>query len=283
MQSSSCFLRTSLVSLAKSCYTVRPTFDWGLPESILRLCVFPGNFIPRILYTVLALTFASAPSPAQEPSANEILTKVAATYASCRSYYDEGSIKSGAKAFGNGYFRTTFVRPNHLAFELWLTREDKDRGRGWVVWKNGDRISSWQPSNIQDGSVMRREAPLDTALDRLTERSAGGSLTTAALLLPDVFRISDLLAAMSDVRLAGSEKIEGRETFRLEGTLWGEQPIKLWIDQTQYLILKSSRKVRFGNKEVESTLFFKPKLNIDIPPELLQLGCRAEPPEVGVC
>jgi VWFA-related protein len=140
-----------------------------------------------------------------------------------------------------------------------------------VVWKNGDRISSWLPSNIQPGPVIRREAPLDTALDRLTSPSAGGSLTTAVLLLPDLFRTSDLLASMSDVRLAGSEKIEGRETFRLEGTLWGQQPIKLWIDKTQYLIVKSSRKVRFGNQEVESTLLFQPQLNTDIPPELLQL------------
>ena len=55
--------------------------------------------------------------------------------------------------------------------------------------------------------------------------------------------MSDLLASMSDVRVTGEEKIDGRETFRLEGTLWGAQPIKLWIDKTQYVIVKSSRKV----------------------------------------
>jgi VWFA-related protein len=234
------------------------------------------NFIPRVLYVLLALIFASAPSPAQEPTASEILTRVAATYASCRSYYDEGSIKSGSKVFRGGYFRTTFVRPNHLAFELWLNREDKDRGRAWVVWKNGDRIHSWVPWTTQPSSGRPREAPLDTALDRLTSPSAGGSLTTPPLLVPDLFRTSDLLATMSDVRVAGSEKIEGRETFRLEGTLWGQQPITLWIDKTQYLIVKSLRKVLFGNQEVESTILFKPKLNIDIPPEILQLKMPSE-------
>ena len=273
MKSAGLFLLliTSLVSLAKSCYTVRPTVDSGLPKSILRLCVLLRNFIPKVLYILLALIFASVSSPAQEPNANEILTRVAATYASCRSYYDEGSIKSGSKIFGNGYFRTTFVRPDHLAFELWLSREDKDAGRGWVVWKSGDRVNSRLPSNIQPGSVTRREAPLDTALDRLTSPSAGGALTTGPLLLPGFFRISDLLASMSEVRLAGTEKIEGRETFRIEGTLWGQQPIKLWIDKTQYLIVKSYRRVRFGNQEVESTILFKPKLNTDISPEMLQL------------
>jgi VWFA-related protein len=243
--------------------------------------VFSRDFIPRVLYALLVLTFASAPSSAQEPSANEILTRVAATYASCRSYYDEGSIKSGSKAFGNGHFRTTFVRPNHLAFELWLSREDKDRGRGWVVWKNEDSVNSWLPSNTQPGFGTRREAPLDLALDRLAYPSAGGSLTIAPLLLPDLFRTSDLLASMSDVRLTGNEKIDGRETFRLEGKLWQQQPVKLWIDKTQYVIVKSSRKVLFGDFEVETTVLFKPKLNTDIPPEILQLkmpGDRAIAP-----
>ncbi|MGQ0761197.1 MAG: VWA domain-containing protein [Acidobacteriota bacterium] len=196
---------------------------------------------------------------------------MAATYASCRSYYDEGSIKSGSRIFGNGHFRTTFVRPNHLAFELWSSPEDKDRGRGWVVWKNGNSVNSWLPSNIQPGFSNRREAPLDLALERLAFPSAGGSLTIAPLLLSDLFRTSDLLASMADVRLTGNEKIDGRETFRLEGKLWQQQPIKLWVDKTQYVIVKISRKVLFGDSEVESTVHFKPKLNTDIPPEVLQV------------
>ncbi len=48
------------------------------------------------------------------------------------------------------------------------------------------------------------------------------------------------------------------------------QPIKLWIDKTQYVIVKISRKVLFGDSEVESTVHFKPKLNTDIPAEFLQ-------------
>lgn len=225
----------------------------------------------KVFYILVALAFVAVESPAQEPSANEILTRVAATYASCNSYYDEGSIKSGFKMFGNGYFRTTFVRPNHLAFELWLTREDKDRGRGWVVWKNGDVVNSWLPSTIQQGFGRHREAPLDTALDRITSPSAGNSLAIPPLLIPDLFRTSDLLSAMSDVRLIGKEKVEGREAFRLEGKLWGHQPVRLWIDKTQYVIVKITRKVSFGKTEIETTVLLKPTLNTDIPPELLQL------------
>ncbi|MFY9620066.1 MAG: VWA domain-containing protein [Pyrinomonadaceae bacterium] len=232
--------------------------------------MFSRDFIPRVLYGLLAVTFASVPAPAQEPSANEIMARVASTYASCRSYYDEGSIKSGSKGLANGYFRTTFVRPNHLAFELWLNREDKENERGWVVWKNGDQVTSLLPRNIGPGLGPRREVPLDMALERLAFPSAGSSLAIAPLLSPDLFRTSDLIAAMSDVRLTGKEKIDGRETFRLEGKLWRQQPIKLWIDKTQYVIVKTSRKLLFGGSEIESTVLFKPKLNTDIPPEFLQ-------------
>ena len=265
------FLRTSLVSLAKSCYTVRLKVDPGFPESIFRLRVVPKNFIPKVLYTLLALTFASVPATAQEPSANEILSRVAATYASCRSYYDEGSINGTFYGFRNGYFRTTFVRPSHLAFELWSSRDDIDRKTGWVVWKSGDSIKSWIPSNVRPGSGTRKEVSFDTALDGLAPPSSGSSLYTPPLLLPSLFRTSDLLASMSDARVAGEDKIDGRATFRIEAKLWGRQEIKLWIDKTQYLILRISRKLPFGRDLVESTVNFKPILNADIPPEKLIL------------
>ncbi|MGH9882337.1 MAG: VWA domain-containing protein, partial [Pyrinomonadaceae bacterium] len=86
-----------------------------------------------------------------------------------------------------------------------------------------------------------------------------------------MFRTSDLLAAMSEVRVAGQDKIDGREAFRIEAKLWGNQEVKLWIDKAQYLILQSSRSVFFGGQRIELTVNFKPRLNADIPPEKLSL------------
>ena len=224
-----------------------------------------------VFYILVVLTFTAVASPAQQPSANEILTRVASTYATCRTYYDEGSINGGFYGFRNGYFRTTFVRPSHLAFELWPNRDDMDQRAGWVVWKSGDSIKSWVPRNIGPGAATRKEAPLDTALNRLAPPSAGASLYILPLLLPSLFRTADLLVSMSEVRLAGEDKIDGREAFRIEAKLWGEQQVKLWIDKSQYVILKSSRKIMVGREQVEATVHFKPKLNADIPPEKLSL------------
>lgn len=233
--------------------------------------MFLRNFIPKLLCLLLVLPPVMAQPPAREPNATEILARVAATYANCRSYYDEGSINGVTYGFSNGYFRTTFVRPSHLAFEIWRSRDDKDRKPGWVVWKRGDSIKAWVPS-MRPGSGSRKEAPLDTAMEALAAPSAGASLHISPLLVPNLFRTTDLLTGMSDVRVAGQDKIEGRETFRIEGRLWGGQEIKLWIDKVQYVILKSSRRVIVGGQHLDSTINFKPILNADIPPERLSLN-----------
>ena len=226
----------------------------------------------KFFYILVALAFTAVGSPAQQPSANEILTKVAATYANCRTYQDEGSINSGFYGFRNGYFRTTFVRPSHLAFELWANREDVDRMTGWAVWKSGDSIKSWVPVNVGPGASTRKEAPLDIALNRLAPPSAGASLYSPPLLLPSLFRTADLLASMSEVRVAGEDKIDGREAFRIEAKLWGQQQVKLWIDKSKYVILRITRKLTVGREQqIESTVNFKPILNADIPPQRLTL------------
>lgn len=225
----------------------------------------------KAFYILIVVLVAALDSPAQQPNPDEILTKVASVYATSRSYYDEGFVTGALYGFRNGYFRTTFVRPSHFAFELWSNRDDKDRKTGWVVWKSGDSIKSWVPANFRPAGGTRKDMPLDTALDRLTPASAGTSLYIAPLLLPSSFRTTDLLASLSDLRLAGEEKIDGREAFQIEAKLWGEQEVKLWIDKVQYLILRVSRTVVIGGNPVVSTVNFKPNLNADIPPEKLSL------------
>jgi hypothetical protein len=84
----------------------------------------------KAFYILIVVLVAALESPAQQPNPNEILTKVASVYATSRSYYDEGFVTGALYGFRNGYFRTTFVRPSHFAFELWSNRDDKDRKTG---------------------------------------------------------------------------------------------------------------------------------------------------------
>jgi VWFA-related protein len=84
--------------------------------------------------------------------------------------------------------------------------------------------------------------------------------------MPNDFRILSLFDLIANAKISGEEKVDGRPAFIIEGTLL-EQPLKLWIDKNQYLILKSYRRVAFGDREEEATIQYKPKLNGEVPPE----------------
>lgn len=221
----------------------------------------------KALFSCVVLLFAVG-ARAQTQNAPEILGKVAAVYAGCSSYYDDATVITvpiiGGQSGGQSQFqiRTTFVRPRSFRIILLpLNRQGRDRDIAWIVWKNGEEIASWPPTGRTN-----REGPFEASLARMSPMSGGSSLLVPPLLLPNIFRNSDLLALIIDPKVMGEEKVDGRLTFRIEGTLAG-LPIKLWIDRTDYLILKTSLRIGFGSRQIESTIQYKPKLNSEIRPD----------------
>lgn len=201
---------------------------------------------------------------AQAQTANEILAKVSAVYAGCRTYSDEGSTETTEMQGRHSYFRTSFVRPGAFRFQLWINSDKPGGVKPWVVWTKGDLIQTQGiPSRLQ---LLR----IDAALSGMGQFSDGSSVTVPQLLFPDAFRTIQLFSVIVDARVAGEDNLDGRQSFRIEGMIAG-LPIKLWIDKTQYLVLKIYRKVRFGDREGESTVQYKPKLNAEVPPEDLTL------------
>src|SRR6185369_9674341 len=152
------------------------------------------------------------------------------------------------------YFRTSFVRAGNFRFQLWFNSDKPGRSQPWVVWKSGDLVRAEGIS-----SVGGRRLRFDTALARMAAFSAGGSVAIPQLLLPDAFRVVQFFSLIVNARVAGEEKINGRQAFRIEGTM-ADLPIKLWIDKSEYLLLKSYREVDIGNRHEESTIQYKPKL-----------------------
>ena len=218
----------------------------------------------KSLFICIALVVFIAPAQAQ--TATEILAKVSSVYAGCRTYSDEGLTSTTEDPKGRrSFFRTSFVRPGAFRMQLWVNSDKPGGVKPWVVWTNGDLVQ--MPENTPTGVQHLR---IDSALTRLAQFSDGSSLVVPPLLFPDAFRTLQLFSLIVDARVAGEENIDGRQTFRIEGTRAG-LPIKLWIDKTQYLILKTYRKVRFGDSEYESTVQYKPKLNAEVPPEDLAL------------
>jgi VWFA-related protein len=206
---------------------------------------------------------------AQAQTAGEILAKVTSVYAGCRTYSDEGTSKTET-SIGRGrqaYFRTSFARPGKFRFQLWLDKNKPGGVEPWVVWKDGELIQAQGTVAVAGLKRLR----FDTALSRMAAFSAGSSVTIPQLLLPDAFRVVQFFSLIVDARIAGEEKINGRPAFRIAGTIAG-LPIMLWIDKSEYLVLKSYRQVSFGNRQEESTVQYKPKLNANIPPEELTMA-----------
>jgi VWFA-related protein len=212
----------------------------------------------------ICIALVSFALSAQAQTATEILAKVTAVYAGCRTYSDEGTTNTETSGIRgrHSYFRSAFVRPGNFRFQFWFGSEKPGISNPWVVWKNGDMVQT-QGAPLSAGAKNLR---FDTALLRMAGFSAGTSVVVPQLLLPDAFRAVQLFSLIVDAQVAGEEKINGRQAFRIEGTLAG-LPIKLWIDKTQNLILKIYRKVNIGTRQEEATVQYKPKLNADIPPE----------------
>ena len=205
---------------------------------------------------------------AQAQTAGEILAKVTSVYAGCRTYSDEGSTVTETSSIRgrHTYFRTSFVRPGNFRFQMWFNSEKPGGSQPWVVWKNGDLIRTQGTPT----SAGVRSLRFDSALSRLAPFSAGSSVAIPQLLLPEAFRAVQLFSLIVDARVAGDEKINGRQAFRIEGTMAG-LPINLWIDKREYLVLKSYRKLTIGDRPEEATVQYKPKINANIPPEDLTM------------
>lgn len=209
-----------------------------------------------LIFVLLCDSAYSQQQPA-EPTAREILDRVISTYASCRSYSDEGETKIGInKGINSGQrsrFSTAFVRERGFRFQ---SDPDSPQGQS-AVWKEGDVEKFWV---VRPGEL---EVPLDEGLSRMAFFSGGSSVTVPTLLFNDIFAGRSFLDSFVEPKLSGMEKLDGRQAFVIEGNIRG-QSVKLWIDQSTFLIVKSYRQLQLGNVRQEITTRYKPTINIDI-------------------
>jgi len=219
----------------------------------------------KVVCSCVAVALFGAATPAQQPSAPDILAKVASAYANCRTYSDEGSIEVGYGGFRptEMHFRTAFARPAKFRFELSVNPRANVTQDFYLVWKDGELTNSWVPFGGGQNDVR-----FDAALIRMAPFSAGSSILIPQLLLPDLFRTEELIHLISDLQVAGEEKVGDYRAWRIEGTVLGQQ-ITLWIDKNQYAIVKVFRQVVIGSHTQKSTAKYKPLFNGNIPQQNL--------------
>ena len=221
------------------------------------------NKLATSCFLILAFNQLSLAQRAEQTTAGQILARVTSVYASCRAYSDEGEVST---KFDTGFsrpqidhFSTAFVRPDSFRFELRASLGNKENR--YVAWKAGNLEKAGWPIGV-------RQERIDETLVSLFGVSHGSALTVPALLLPDLFHGKGLFASLTEVRLNGEEKIDGHRAFKIEATLQDES-FKLWIDASQFLVHKIHYKSKQGNFDQETTIKYRPLVNVEVSPAQL--------------
>jgi hypothetical protein len=194
--------------------------------------------------------------------------QVAAAYANCRSYVDEGEvstvfIRQNGRQTEVKPFSTAFVRPSDFRFE-YKSRRGEEGWDTYVIWRGAEAVkTSW---TVRPG--VESAPDLFSALGAAAGVSSLASMTVPALLMPDQVR-GNWVKTLSSLSLAGEEEVDGRKAYKVEGVNLRNNVVTLWVDESSMLLLKIYEKKKFENFEAETTTTYKPRVNVDVAQERL--------------
>jgi hypothetical protein len=202
-----------------------------------------------LLLLALSLTGGGSTGPFQSTlTPRQILARMAAAYANCTSYRDEGKVVS---IFEEISFATAFERPSSFRFEYRRGGNDPD---SYVIWRTSPgEARSWWTIRPETRSLS-----LDLATAGAIGVSASSSHNIPRLLMP--YEVTGFSFASNDWvdMLPESESVDGHACYKLSGhyPLSPETPVSLWIDKDSFLI----RKVLANS----ATITYSPQLNVAI-------------------
>ncbi len=230
-----------------------------------------SNFISAFLYRLAALTFACAVltgATAEKEAtdgltAEQILEKMATTYATCKSYRDSGVVTHDLLARFPRYvvkkpFRTAFVRPDQFRFQY----DDPTPEKPYIVWAKAGEVHSWwyiKPGVQSPPSLWRGVAGA-------TGVSGGSAHTVPALLLPDQIG-GRKLKAMTELERLPDETLDGTPCLKLQGKL-ADHPMTLWLEITTYLL----RRIDETTARTRDTTVYCPEVDKEIPAKELEFN-----------
>ncbi len=178
-------------------------------------------------------------------TAQQILDKMAAAYATCKSYRDSGVVTNDfgpRPGSGATYprhvdvkpFRTAFVRPDLFRFEY----DNPTPEKSYIIWaKRGDVRTWWY---VKPG--VEKQPSLGEAVAGATGVSSGSAHIIPSLLLPD--RIGGRkLTAMTDLKRLPDEVVEQTLCFKLEGK-YVNRPTTLWLEKADFLLVRMVQDTR---------------------------------------
>ena len=208
-------------------------------------------------------------------TADDIMKRMAETYASCQSYCDTGIVLSVFNQPEGGHtserpFTTAFVRPDRFRFEF-TNRYFDGPALHYIVWREGEQVRTWWDvrPGINDVETLNR------ALSGATGVSGSSAHTVPVLLLPDEIG-GRCLTHTTELKRMEDAHIDTTDCFRIEGK-YAEYPQTLWIEKQTFLIRRIERQMTLNhsaveNFVVENTTTYEPVVHAAIDPKLLEFN-----------
>lgn len=172
----------------------------------------------------------------------DLLKRMAAAYASARTYSDQGIVRT---VFIKGTERREVLRPFSTYFErpgrFYFTYRQEPDGHPQAICRNGGAASLL--AGEEEVDVLR----VSTAVAALTGVSGGSSHTISRLLMPTDVR-GWSLEALEEPQVQGEEEIDGHVCHRIVGQYQRSNPTTIWLDAAQYLIRKIFDTDRFDGE-----------------------------------
>lgn len=195
--------------------------------------------------------------------------RMRAAYANAKTYSDKGEEQTVYSGFLRRVetrpFETAFVRGGGFRFEFREQFNRLDDWRKYLIWTDGTTVKRWWA--IQPRVEIEKD--LSGALGAAAGVSGLTSVLIPGLLQPEL-QTGTITKFRSDITLLGSQRVDGRETFRLLITRDYIPPMTVWIDQRSYLIDRISRRqLLSGGMHVDATIVYRPHLNDPVSPMAL--------------
>ena len=235
--------------------------------------------VPFAAFLVAATSSVFGQSRGGDPeSAQEILAAMAQTYASCKSYQDEGRvIKTFFETDGTRTveikFKTAFVRPDRFRFQ-YTDQDQFKKERSYIIWRKAGDVKSWW--DVMPG--IKTNDSLALALARATGVSSSSAHTIPVLLLPDETmgrRLTDLL----EPRRGADEAVAGEDCYQIIGYFDAQDrriPLSIWISKSRRLVLKIEKTMAFPSFSTKTVTTYNPTINGVVPEESLMFNAPGE-------
>jgi hypothetical protein len=213
--------------------------------------------------------------------AQQLMTRVWASYACCHSYMDEGEVSivfvtGDERRTVTRPFSTVFVRPSDFRFEFRDRYRDDLPWNRHIVWQSGKSVLTWW--HIRPDVVSK--PTLSRALGGAAGVSGGSATRIPSLLMPDTLNGTGF-SSFTHWKVMGEETMGNATAYKVHGigsSYEGQdgrlhkRELTLWIDTQTLLILQTFATRQFEDFETENTKTYRPQMNIAVPPHKLHFS-----------